>query len=93
MGERAQGTKKEIPLKPLTCFLAVPIFFSAMLLFSAPPVEPSVVIQNLAASAILCTYTGQEQAGGNKICYYSCAGSAAAITVKSYEVCPVTIDQ
>ena len=80
-------------MKPLTCFLAVPIFFSAMLLFSAPPVEPSVVTQNLAASAIVCTYTGQKQGGLNKICYYDCAGSAAAITVKSHEVCPVTINQ
>ncbi len=30
--------------------------------------------------------------GMNKICYDDCLGSSAAITVKSYELCPLNIE-
>ena len=29
----------------------------------------------------------------NKICYYDCLGSAAAITIGAVQLCPLTIQQ
>ncbi len=43
--------------------------------------------------ALLCFSTGQEIDGLNKICYYDCAGSRAAITVSSIDLCPITIER
>jgi len=43
------------------------------------------------AYASTCFYKGERVSGLNKICYYDCAGGTAAITVKSYELCPLTI--
>jgi hypothetical protein len=43
-----------------------------------------------------CIKTSEETSGMNKICYYNCPiiqGSTAAITVKAYELCPLTIDR
>ena len=45
------------------------------------------------ADAIMCFKTGEQISGLNKICYYDCAGSTAAITIKSYELCPLSINQ
>lgn len=42
--------------------------------------------------AMFCIKSGEQISGMNKICYYNCAGSEAAITVKSYELCPLNID-
>ncbi len=42
-------------------------------------------------AALLCFRTGEQVSGLNKICFYDCAGSAAAITIKSFELCPLTI--
>ena len=41
---------------------------------------------------IYCIYTGEQMSGINKICYYDCAGSPAAITVPAYDLCPMSID-
>lgn len=43
--------------------------------------------------AIMCFKTGEQISGMNKICYYDCAGSAAAITVGVAQLCPLTIDR
>lgn len=43
--------------------------------------------------ALLCLLTGQQVSGQNKICYYNCVGSVAAITVKAYELCPPQIQR
>jgi len=43
--------------------------------------------------AMLCTKTGEQVSGMNKICYYNCAGSQAAITVGAAQLCPITINQ
>ena len=40
---------------------------------------------------VTCFKTGERTAGMNKICYYDCLGSEAAITVSSVELCPLTI--
>jgi hypothetical protein len=45
------------------------------------------------AGGIMCMLRGQEVSGMNKICYYDCAGSAAAITVASYQLCPLSINR
>lgn len=43
--------------------------------------------------AVLCLLTGEQVSGLNKICFYNCAGSGAAITIKSYQLCPQTINR
>ena len=43
--------------------------------------------------ASTCLKTGEETSGMNKICYYNCLGSAAAITISSVSLCPLTINQ
>ncbi len=53
----------------------------------ATPVSP-VPDTQVAAT---CFKTGERSAGMNKICYYDCLGSPAAITIKSYQLCPLTI--
>ncbi len=47
--------------------------------------------RNDAYAAVLCFKTGERISGLNKICFYDCLGSAAAITIKSFELCPLTI--
>ncbi len=43
------------------------------------------------AYACSCFKSGEKISGLNKICYYNCCGSGAAITVKNYEMCPLSI--
>lgn len=44
-------------------------------------------------TAMVCFKTGERQSGLNKICYYDCLGSAAAITISAVELCPLSINQ
>ena len=54
----------------------------------------SIVYPTLVAnSAVTCFKTGEQVSGMNKICYYNCAGSTAAITISSVALCPLTIEQ
>lgn len=41
----------------------------------------------------LCFLKGEQTSGLNKICIYECPTGDAAITVKSWELCPQSIDQ
>lgn len=41
--------------------------------------------------AATCFKTGERTSGMNKICYYDCLGSQAAITVGAAELCPLSI--
>jgi hypothetical protein len=43
--------------------------------------------------AMVCFKTGEETSGLNKICYYNCMGSQAAITISSVSLCPLTIER
>lgn len=52
-------------------------------------VLPSDPIQ----AAHLCRNTGEQASGTNRICYYQCPGSGAAITVPISSFCPVSINQ
>ncbi len=45
------------------------------------------------AYAVLCFKKGEYIRGMNKICIYDCLGSEAAITVKSYQLCPLNINR
>lgn len=40
---------------------------------------------------VTCFGRGNVASGMNKICYYDCRGSPAAITIGSAEICPLTI--
>ena len=54
----------------------------------------SIVYPTLIAnSAVTCFKTGEQISGMNKICYYNCMGSTAAITISSVALCPLTIEQ
>ena len=44
------------------------------------------------AYAATCFKTGERISGMNKICYYNCLGSEAAITISSVELCPLSIE-
>lgn len=46
-----------------------------------------------AQSNITCFKSGENISGMNKICFYDCLGSAVAITIKSIELCPLSIKQ
>ena len=64
----------------------------------AETVSPTSVLETLNSSGpevaeMTCFLSGEKVSGMNKICFYDCAGSEAAITVKSYELCPLTIKQ
>ena len=41
----------------------------------------------------ICFLKRERIDGLNKICYYDCASGDAAITVKSYQLCPQTINR
>jgi len=44
-------------------------------------------------ATILCFKTGEKTSGLNKICYYDCGGSEAAITIGATQLCPLSIQQ
>ena len=43
--------------------------------------------------AVVCFKTGEKTSGMNKICFYDCLGSAAAITIGATQLCPLTINR
>lgn len=43
--------------------------------------------------AVLCFLSGERTSGMNKICYYDCLGSQAAITISSVQLCPLNINR
>jgi len=55
-------------------------------------VNPKMVVAQ-EPQTVMCFRKGEVVSGRYKICYYSCLGSTVAITVKSYELCPITIQQ
>jgi len=46
-----------------------------------------------ALGQVMCFKSGEQVSGMNKICYYRCPTGTAAITVASYELCPLSINQ
>ena len=53
---------------------------------------PTVKQEPRTKTAMLCFLKGEQSSGLNKICFYDCAGSAAAITVSASSLCPISID-
>jgi len=45
----------------------------------------------IAAPEETCRVRGEKVDGLNKICYYDCPSGEAAITVKNYQLCPLSI--
>ena len=39
-----------------------------------------------------CFFKGERTSGMNKICYYDCMGSEAAITISNVSLCPLSIN-
>ena len=52
----------------------------------------SIFFPSLVANAVVCFKSGELTSGMNKICFYDCLGSEAAITVSAVSLCPLTID-
>jgi hypothetical protein len=54
--------------------------------------QPAPPHNNYTQIATVCMFTGkQEQSGLNRICYYNCMGSEAAITINATDICPMQI--
>lgn len=74
-----------------------PISSAALLLLASlsAPNQPPNVSKSPGSQqlALLCFKTGEQISGMNKICYYNCAGSSAAITVGSVDLCPLSINR
>lgn len=63
----------------------------ALLAAGAPPPKMSKdpAVQRVAT----CFGNGETSSGMNKICYYDCLGSPAAITIPITSLCPLTIQR
>ena len=45
------------------------------------------------ADAVICFLSWSYVSGMNQVCIYDCCGSDAAITVESWQLCPLTINR
>jgi len=63
----------------------------ALALFGAQDAQPTQ--QSFPRVAVTCFSTGEQTSGMNKICFYDCLGSQAAITITSVQLCPLTINR
>jgi hypothetical protein len=41
----------------------------------------------------MCTKSGEQVSGMNKICFYDCLGSTVAINISSTALCPLSINR
>ena len=48
---------------------------------------------SFSSSGLACFYKGERQSGFTKICFYDCLGSPYAMTIRSVEICPITVRQ
>lgn len=53
-----------------------------------PPPEPTPAPKPIT---VTCYGKGEVTSGNNKICYYDCLGSGAAVTIPAVALCPLTI--
>lgn len=54
---------------------------------------PASAAQKPLRMAVVCFAKGEQVSGLNKICYYDCLGSMAAITIGAAALCPVSINR
>jgi hypothetical protein len=59
----------------------------------AEPAKPLNYSKPFRLASMTCFSTGEQTSGMNKICYYDCLGSQAAITVSSVSLCPMSINR
>lgn len=64
----------------------------ASLVTAAHP-NPAMPKEHPVQVAVVCFKSGEQISGMNKICYYNCLGSQAAITIGAVELCPLSIDR
>lgn len=50
-----------------------------------------LITVSMTAYAATAFLTGERTSGMHKICYYDHLGDTVAITIKAYELCPLTI--
>jgi hypothetical protein len=55
--------------------------------------RPMTRIQRQSQIAMVCFYDSETTSGMNKVCYYNCVGSLAAITLGFAEICPMSINR
>jgi hypothetical protein len=73
--------------------LAVAVFIGGLAFSLQPKRNDLPSVQVTEAAAVTCFFQREETSGLNKICYYDCLGSPAAITIRASQICPVTIRQ
>lgn len=67
------------------------IFAALVTLALAGEVAPTRAAVDVRS--IMCFFEHEEPAGMNKICYYNCAGSTVAITIRAAKLCPLSINR
>ncbi len=79
-------TKKVVIVILIVCLIVLAGWISERMpsVFKATP-DP--------AYALMCFSSGERVSGLYKICYYDCFGDTVAITIKSYQLCPLTINR
>ena len=79
-----------------TVWVLALVFLTSAPIAAQESAADAKIVHGSIRLATQCIKTGEETSGMNKICYYNCPiiqGSTAAITVKAYELCPLTIDR
>lgn len=83
-GATLGGLKHMKKIALSVCGLVIAAAIGLAVVIGAPPTP---------AEAAVCFKTGERTSGMNKICYYDCLGSEVAITIRSAELCPLTIQR
>lgn len=72
-------------MKSLVLALSLTVPLSSTVMDRAP--------ERAVKTAVMCVKTGEEVSGLNRICYYECLGSTAAITINAADLCPMSINR
>lgn len=72
---------------PIT--IAGMVFLASLSSAVPPKMSRDPAFQRVAT----CFLKGEQTSNMNKICFYDCLGSAAAITVSAYSLCPLSMER
>jgi hypothetical protein len=91
---KSLGTASIVALL-LSISVARPDSYALQLATAAPVGQslPESLTKRQPKVAMVCFYDSQTTSGMNKICYYNCLGSLAAITLGFTEICPMSINR
>lgn len=64
------------------CSIACALVVVGLMAFAALP---------KAGGTEFCNHTGDKRDGLNKICFYKCPSGEVAITIKSTDLCPISL--